>query len=230
MLDFNPAGTPFEPETGEQYEVGIKYQPVGWNSFITVAAFDLTKKNAIRYVGFDPFQTGEIRSRGIEVEGVASFDTGLDVKLAYAYIEAEITDDTEGTEGNAPYGVPRHRASVWADYTIHSGVLEGLGFGGGVRYIGSSFRRRRQLVRGAGSDAGRRGGSLRLEELRTAAQRQQPVRQGIRRLLLDRGFWLLLRREPQDCRLDEGPLVACASHTSEDLQRLHPARQGGWVP
>ena len=139
VLDFNPAGTPFEPETGEQYEIGIKYQPVGWNSFITVAAFDLTKKNGIRYVGFDPFQTGEIRSRGIEVEGVASFDTGLDVKLAYAFIEAEITDDTESTEGNVPYGVPSQRASVWFDYTIHSGVLEGLGFGGGVRYIGSTF-------------------------------------------------------------------------------------------
>ena len=35
--------------------------------------------------------------------------------------------------------MPRHRASLWADYTIPGGVLEGLGFGGGVRYIGSSY-------------------------------------------------------------------------------------------
>ena len=79
VLVVNPAGTPFEPEKGEQYEVGVKYQPVGWNSFITVSLFDLTMNNSIRYVGFDPVQTGEIHSRGIEFEGVASLDTGLDL-------------------------------------------------------------------------------------------------------------------------------------------------------
>ena len=139
VLVVNPAGTPFEPEKGEQYEVGVKYQPVGWNSFITVSLFDLTMNNSIRYVGFDPVQSGEIHSRGIEFEGVASLDTGLDVRLAYSYTDAEIGDDSEGTQGNTPWGVPRHRASLWADYTIPAGVLEGLGFGGGVRYIGSSY-------------------------------------------------------------------------------------------
>ncbi|NGO55724.1 TonB-dependent siderophore receptor [Mesorhizobium camelthorni] len=138
-LEHNPAGTPFEPETGEQYEVGIKYQPVGWNAFITVAAFDLTKQNVVRHIGNDAFQTGEIRSRGMEAEGVASLDNGLDIKVAYAYLDTEITDDGEGTEGNTPYGVPQHRVSLWADYTIQSGVLEGLGLGGGIRYIGETY-------------------------------------------------------------------------------------------
>lgn len=139
VLDYNPAGTPFEPETGEQYEVGVKYQPIGWNSFITVALFDLTKQNVIRYIGNDAFQTGEIRSRGLEVEGVASLDSGLDIKLAYAYLDTRITDDTEGSEGNTPYGVPQHRVSLWADYKIQSGMLEGLGLGGGIRYIGETY-------------------------------------------------------------------------------------------
>jgi iron complex outermembrane receptor protein len=139
VLDVNPAGGSFAPETGEQYEVGVKYQPLGWDAFITVSAFDLGKQNAIRYVGFDPVQTGEITSRGIEVEGVASLDSGLDVTLAYAYLDTKITDETDSNVGNMPYGVPRHRASFWADYTIQSGTLEGLGLGGGIRYIGSSF-------------------------------------------------------------------------------------------
>ena len=139
VLVYNPAGSPFEPEKGEQFEVGVKYQPVGWNSFVTASLFDLTMENSIRYVGFDPVQSGEIHSRGVELEGVASFDMGLDLRLAYSYVDAEIGDDSEGTEGNVPWGVPAHRASLWADYKIQSGLLEGLGFGGGIRYIGSSY-------------------------------------------------------------------------------------------
>ncbi|WP_159588355.1 TonB-dependent siderophore receptor [Chelativorans xinjiangense] len=138
-LATNPAGGAFEPETGEQYEVGVKYQPDGWNSFVTVSAFDLRKQNVVRSFGNVSTQTGEIRSRGIEVEGVASLGMGLDLKAAYAYLDTQITDDAEGTGGNVPYGVPHHRASLWADYTFRSGRLEGLGFGAGVRYIGSSY-------------------------------------------------------------------------------------------
>ena len=132
-------GEAFKPGTGEQYEVGVKYQPEGWNSFVTVSAFDLTRKNVTRSFGNDTFQTGEIRSRGIEVEGVASLDSGWDIKLAYAYTDMKILDDGDGTGGNTPYGVPRHRLSIWGDYTVRSGMLEGFGAGAGVRYIGSTF-------------------------------------------------------------------------------------------
>jgi iron complex outermembrane receptor protein len=132
-------GRAFKPETGEQYEAGVKYQPEGWNSFVTVAAFDLTRENVTRSFGNDTFQTGKIRSRGVEVEGVASLDSGWDIKLAYAYIDMEILDDSEGNSGNMPYGVPNHRLSLWGDYTFRSGRLEGFGLGAGVRYIGSTF-------------------------------------------------------------------------------------------
>jgi iron complex outermembrane receptor protein len=132
-------GEAFKPETGEQYEVGVKYQPEGWNSFVTVAAFDLTRENVVRDFGSYQFQTGKIRSRGIEVEGVASLDSGWDIKLAYAYIDMEILDDSERNGGNMPYGVPHHRLSLWGDYTFRSGKLEGFGVGAGVRYIGSSY-------------------------------------------------------------------------------------------
>ncbi|OWK22766.1 hypothetical protein AJ87_45235 [Rhizobium yanglingense] len=117
----------------------MKYQPEGYNSFVTLSAFDLTKDNAVRYQGSTAVQTGEIRSRGIELEGVASLDEGWDIKLAYAYLDTEIMDDTEGTGGNTPYGVPRHRASLWAKYTVQRGTLEGLGLAAGIRYIGSTY-------------------------------------------------------------------------------------------
>jgi iron complex outermembrane receptor protein len=47
-------GRPFEPETGRQYEVGVKYQPPGWNTTLTRAVFDLTRPGAGRRRGPDP--------------------------------------------------------------------------------------------------------------------------------------------------------------------------------
>src|SRR5690606_15675802 len=42
-LDGN--GDPFKPTTAQQYEVGIKYQPVGGESFVALSVFDLTRQN-----------------------------------------------------------------------------------------------------------------------------------------------------------------------------------------
>lgn len=37
-------GEAFKPETGQQYEVGLKYQPTGWDSFVALAAFDIRRQ------------------------------------------------------------------------------------------------------------------------------------------------------------------------------------------
>jgi iron complex outermembrane receptor protein len=136
----NVAGVPFAPETAEQYEIGLKYQPKGWNAFFTVAAFDLTRQNTLTDDPGNPnfqIQRGEVRSRGIEVEAVASV-AGLDLRGSYTYLDMEFTKDTL-LRGNTPYGVSRNRASLWADRTIKGGPLDGFGVGAGVRYVGSTW-------------------------------------------------------------------------------------------
>lgn len=142
VLGSDANGQPFKAEEGRQYEVGVKFQPAESNSFITVSAFDLVKRNVLTQ---DPanavaqVQTGEVRSRGVEVQSVASFDFGLDLTAAYTFLDAEITkSNVDGEKGNAPARVGKHSASLWADYTIPEGDLEGLGFGAGVRYVGPS--------------------------------------------------------------------------------------------
>lgn len=140
-------GTPFEPEKGRQVEVGVKFQPnlpkeSGVDAFVTVSAFKIWEQNVLTTDPNDPtfqVQTGEVQSRGIEFEGVANFDFGLDLIAAYALTDAEIAKSTDGVAGNTPYGIPRHRASLWADYTIQGGGWAGLGFGLGVRYTGETF-------------------------------------------------------------------------------------------
>ena len=38
-----------------------------------------------------------------------------------------------------PTNTPSQITSGWADYTLQSGPLAGLGFGGGIRYVGKSY-------------------------------------------------------------------------------------------
>jgi iron complex outermembrane receptor protein len=135
-------GTPFQPETGEQFEFGFKYQPKNQNSFITLAYFDLTRQNFLTTnpVTFANVQRGEARSRGVELEGVASFDNGLNLTASYAYLDAKVTKSSIADEvGEHLEYVPNHKATVWADYTAPSGMAKGWGIGGGARFIGSSF-------------------------------------------------------------------------------------------
>ncbi len=142
LLGATESGDPFVPERGEQLEAGLKFQPPGSNAFVTLAAFDLRRQNVTTPDPDDPnfqVQTGEIRSRGVEAEGVASLAPGLDLTAAYTYLDAEVTESNAGDEGNRPIIVPEHAASLWADYTLRSGGLDGLGVAGGVRYTGSTY-------------------------------------------------------------------------------------------
>ncbi len=138
----NLSGESFEPQRSVQYEVGLKYQPPETNALLTVSLYHLTKSNVLTR---DPdninasIQSGEIRSRGVEVEGKASLFNGLDIHAAYTYTDAKVTESTEADLNQVPILVPDHTASVWMNYKVSEGPLKGLGIGGGVRYVGSTF-------------------------------------------------------------------------------------------
>lgn len=135
-------GTAFQPETGELYEVGIKYQPDNINGAVTMSVFELRRQNVLTTDPSNPVnqvQTGEVRSRGFEMEAVASFEFGLDLIASLTLQDVVITKSNRGDQGNTPTTVPDTAAALWADYTIPDGTLGGLGFGGGVRYKGASF-------------------------------------------------------------------------------------------
>jgi iron complex outermembrane receptor protein len=142
LIGTGPNGDPFEPEFGEQWEVGAKYQPPGWNSYLRVSLFDLTRQNFLQTdpETFQQKQTGEANSQGIEVEGTASLDVGLDLTASYTRQDVEITESvTPNVEGERPVQVREQMGSLWADYTLQSGVLDGFGVGGGIRYLGDSY-------------------------------------------------------------------------------------------
>jgi len=140
-------GAQFKPETARQYEVGVKYQAPGSDSYVTLAAFDLRRQNVLTANPVNTsfsVQEGEVTSRGIELEGVLRPARGLNLIASYTYNDVEVSKDNPNlagisNKGKAPARVPRHLLSVWADYTLSTGMLDGLTFGGGVRYTGTSY-------------------------------------------------------------------------------------------
>lgn len=131
-----------EPQEGTQYEVGVKYKPAGLDALFTVALFDLTQTNVPTQISpIEQQQIGEVRTRGLEVEGKMSLDERTNMTLAYSYWDAEIIEDgIAGNEGNRPDRVPEHLASAWIDHTIPgSGAFGDFTLGIGVRYVGETW-------------------------------------------------------------------------------------------
>ena len=133
----------FTPETGVQTEVGVKIEPTGLNGHFGAALFDLKRQNVLTTNpanALQSIQTGEVTSRGIELEAVANVTPELKVTGAFTNFHIFVSKDLNPTLiGTVPTNTPSEIASLWGDYTIKTGQLTGLGFGAGVRYNGVSY-------------------------------------------------------------------------------------------
>lgn len=130
-------GERFKPTRGIQHEVGIKYEPPGVNASVTLAAYQITQRNVLtsdpNRVGF-MVQTGEVESKGFELEGRAGLAKEWDLVAAVSTTDAKVTRSNYGDEGSRPASVPRHMASMWVDY--RPAELPGVSAGLGVRHVG----------------------------------------------------------------------------------------------
>ena len=136
------SGKPFVPTEGKQVEGGLKFQPKGSNSFLTADYFQITQTNVLSPDPdhqFQNVQQGEIRSRGYELEAVGNVVSTLNFNAAYSHLDQEVTRTTDPTAlHKRPAQVPDDLFSLGGEYTVANGALTGLGFGAGVRYVGSS--------------------------------------------------------------------------------------------
>ncbi len=136
------SGNQFEPTRGTQYELGVKYQPPSFKALATVSVFELTQSNVttpdLENQGFS-VQTGEVRSRGVEVEANAELRENVNLYASYSYTDIEVTESNSSNLGKRPVLAPDHLASLSADYKVEPGsFLSGLGLGAGIRYVGES--------------------------------------------------------------------------------------------
>lgn len=135
------AGRPFKPETGQQWEAGLKHVSPGWTA--QAAIFDLRRQNIPvadpEHDGYN-LQVGEQRARGLELELGADLGSGLKLSAAYAYTDAVVSKVSAAAASAAELGktlnyTPRHAASVWATQRI--AAVPGLTLGAGLRHVGT---------------------------------------------------------------------------------------------
>lgn len=88
----NRQGTPLDPTRGAQLEAGVKYQLPGQRSSISLAAYPIDEKDAVRAVPGTAYLelAGKLRSRGVELEAVLELDDGLDLIAYYSYNRSKI--------------------------------------------------------------------------------------------------------------------------------------------
>ncbi|ANE74255.1 TonB-dependent siderophore receptor [Dickeya solani] len=142
-LDSGAPGTPaFKPTTGEQKEVGVKFQPKGSNTLLTVSLFDITQKNITSYNSVTQYneQIGKVKSKGVETEAHTQLTPEISLMAAYTYTDAVTKESYTASQINkAPSAIPRHSASAWGSYSFQNGPLKGVTLGTGARYIGSTY-------------------------------------------------------------------------------------------
>ncbi|WJV54746.1 TonB-dependent siderophore receptor [Prodigiosinella aquatilis] len=135
-------GKPFKPTHSTQYETGLKFQPDGSNLLVSVALYQLSQRDTNTIDPLNPSyytQTGEVRSRGVEVESRAALTKNLSMLASWAWVNNVVTSATDNTQGKHPVGVPAQNGSLWLDYRFNRGPLQGLLAGVGARYLGASW-------------------------------------------------------------------------------------------
>nr|WP_082672357.1 TonB-dependent siderophore receptor [Type-D symbiont of Plautia stali] len=133
----DPDGNQLKPTTSEQYEAGVKYQPVGTRDMYSIALYDLTQNDVANRNVIDSTFTpsGKVHSQGIELEARNQLTPRLSTIAGYTLNHLRFKDSVDGNEGHTPYVTPNSMASFWGHYQFDYG----LSAGAGVRYIGKQW-------------------------------------------------------------------------------------------
>lgn len=131
----------YKPLEGEQWELGVKYQPPGSNTLLTAAVFELREQNR-QIFGVTPRgdrQAGETQVKGVELEGLVEVTPEWNLIATYTYLDSEVVEGEESEQGKRIASVPEHMASLWSQHRFTIAGIPGFSAGAGVRYVGASW-------------------------------------------------------------------------------------------
>lgn len=130
-------GKKFDPIVGDNKEVGIKKEWLDgrWNA--SVSLYRITKNNVLtadpNHQNFS-IQLGQTQTQGIEFDVRGQIFTGLDITMNYAFTDAKVTKDTDGSQVSKQVaGTDKHISNAWLNYRVQSGKATGLGVSFGVQ-------------------------------------------------------------------------------------------------
>jgi iron complex outermembrane recepter protein len=133
-------GSPLEPETGTQYELGAKASLLAGKLVLDAALFHLKRGDVAVSDRDDPsalIAIGAQVAKGVELSVSARPVDGLILYAGYAYTKAKTTEDTDAAlVGKRIRNVPLHSLVLRSDYEIRRGPLAGLSFGASATYTG----------------------------------------------------------------------------------------------
>jgi iron complex outermembrane receptor protein len=125
-------GAPYRPQTGTQYEAGVKWQP-GINTLVTATVFKIKERNRVLYLAAGgTTQSGELNTKGFEIEASHTLPGNFELLANYGYSKLKSETNT-----SLDY-MPRHTASLWSTKTFGLTDAAQLRLGGGVVYSGKS--------------------------------------------------------------------------------------------
>ncbi|MBT8059513.1 MAG: TonB-dependent receptor [Gammaproteobacteria bacterium] len=121
---------PFDEEKVIAYEAGTKSSLLNGRASLNFSAFynDYEDYQLETFVNLVPMvqNIGDIKSRGIELEGRMLVTENFEVAGTYAYLDSEVKRSSiaEVSVGSATPQSPKHSASAQAHYYIESGIGE----------------------------------------------------------------------------------------------------------
>ncbi len=127
-------GRAFDPEESEQIEAGVRY--VSDDISGSISAFEIKRTNVLTA---DPLndgfsiQTGEVRVRGVELEGSWRVTENLFLQGGYAWMDSEVTRSNNGDRGDDVADTPEHQANLFMRYDVPNTPLQ---LRAGVNYVG----------------------------------------------------------------------------------------------
>jgi len=139
-----------EPETGEEWEVGIKSSFDEGRLFANLAYYDLEKGNIpITSTNYVFSQTGSQSAEGVEIELGAAVSDSWRLFFVYGYTRARLTRFTElitipgdpplllvfDRSGNVAPLAPENTFNLWTTKELNGG----WGIGGGLRYVDDQY-------------------------------------------------------------------------------------------
>ena len=97
----------------------MRYRPASFDGLFSLSLFRAVQRGLTTADPDNPgysLQTGEARSRGVELEGKAALGNATELTAAYSFTDAQVTRDTPypgGTDrtGKRVASVPRHAAA-----------------------------------------------------------------------------------------------------------------------
>jgi iron complex outermembrane receptor protein len=144
-------GIPFPSPTAEQTEVGAKFELLKGRIFGGVAVFQNIRRNQTTTDVLNPgfsVATGEITSKGSELDVGVSITESWQVLLGVGFQNAEITADTVPSNiGLEQPNVPNQMASMWTKYQFKKTAVKGLSLGLGATYVGERAGQRDSIAR-----------------------------------------------------------------------------------